>query len=117
MWPNKIQQLSSLRSTDNLGQWISVCSKRDREREKRIWGGEQEKRFFFPPGCKVSRHCPLILLVEVRLGEGKALGNDEKGKVLHVGCGFYHEQKREFERGLYYVRSELMLMSTLEGLH
>jgi hypothetical protein len=39
----------------------------------------------------VPRQCPLVLLVEVRLREGKALGS-EKGKAL--GSGLCYEQRK-----------------------
>jgi hypothetical protein len=59
---------------------------RRRKKEKRKWGMVsnkhilmgREKRF---PALKVPRQCPLGLLVEVRLREGKALGSEE-GKRL-----------------------------------
>jgi hypothetical protein len=44
---------------------------------------------------KVPRQCPLILLVEVHLSEGKALGK-EKG----LGSGLFYEERKEVERGL-----------------
>jgi hypothetical protein len=40
---------------------------------------------------KVPRHCPLVLLVEVRFGEGKALRSEE-GNVLGSEIG-YEERK------------------------
>jgi hypothetical protein len=49
-----------------------VCEK---DREKRE-SGLRQKVF---PALKVPRQCPFVLLVEVRLKEGKALGS-EKGK-------------------------------------
>jgi hypothetical protein len=48
----------------------------------------------------VSRQCPLILRVDVRLREGKVLGN-EKGKGL--GCELCYEQRKEVKQGLYSV--------------
>jgi hypothetical protein len=33
---------------------------------------------FFPPVLKVPRQCPLVLLAEVRLREGKGLGSEKK---------------------------------------
>jgi hypothetical protein len=41
--------------------------------------GREHKNFF--PASKVPRQCPFVLLVELRLREGKALDSDE-GKVL-----------------------------------
>jgi hypothetical protein len=60
--------------------------KRERERERRdkvrevaretIFKGE-EKETFFSPVLKVPRQCPLVLLVEICLREGKAFGTLE----------------------------------------
>jgi hypothetical protein len=47
------------------------------ERERK-WEGQ--KMF---PALKVPRQCPLFLLVEVHLREGKALGSE---KVKGLGC-------------------------------
>jgi hypothetical protein len=52
------------------------------------------------PVFKAPRQCPLVLLVEEYLREGKALGS-EKGKVL--GSGHCYEQSREDEEGIYCV--------------
>jgi hypothetical protein len=67
-----------------------------------------EERFLFPTVTKVPSPCPLFLLVEVILREGKGLGSEK------LKC---YEQRREFELGLYCACSELILMLTLEGLH
>jgi hypothetical protein len=48
---------------------------------------------------KVPRQCPLVLLVEVHLREGKALGS-EKAKVLESGLC---EARRKVEQGLHCV--------------
>jgi hypothetical protein len=53
-------------------------------------GGGSKRNFFSSPVLKVCRQCPLLLVVEVCLREGKALGSKEKGKVSLVGCGFYY---------------------------
>jgi hypothetical protein len=45
--------------------------------KKHILTGREKRS----PALKVPRQCPLVLLVEVRLGEGKALGSEE-GKRL-----------------------------------
>jgi hypothetical protein len=59
----------------------------EEERKEKMGGGgggvvdkteEGQKKTIFSPVLKVSRQCPLVLLVEVRLREGKALGS---GKV------------------------------------
>jgi hypothetical protein len=50
------------------------------------------------PVLKVSRQCPLVLLIEEKLREGKTLGS-EKGKVL--GSGLPCEQRREDESVFY----------------
>jgi hypothetical protein len=47
---------------------------------------------------KVPRQCPFVLLVEVCLRKGKALGSEE-GKAL--GSGISYELKKEIEPGLY----------------
>jgi hypothetical protein len=49
---------------------------------------------------KVPRQCPLVLLVEIRLKDGKALGS---GKVQVSGYGICYEQRREFWDGIYGV--------------
>jgi hypothetical protein len=56
---------------------------------------------------KASRPCPLALLVEVSLREGKALGSEEGSRLCY-------EQRKEIERWalLLLVR---ILISTLEG--
>jgi hypothetical protein len=42
--------------------------------------------------------CPLVLLVDIRLGEGKALVSEEdKG----LGSGLCYEDVKEDEQGLY----------------
>jgi hypothetical protein len=46
------------------------------------------------PALKVARQRPLVLLVDVRLREGKAL-ESEKDKGL--GCGLCYEQRGEVE--------------------
>jgi hypothetical protein len=43
------------------------------------------------------------------------IGTFENGKVL--GCGLWYEHRREVELGFYCLRSESVLISTLEGLH
>jgi hypothetical protein len=50
------------------------------------------------PALNVPRQYPLVLLVEVCLREGEALGIEE-GKVL--GSGLCYEERREDERQLY----------------
>jgi hypothetical protein len=65
-----------------------------RVREEKVEGGSERDYFKGRghrncPGLKVPRQCPLILLVEVRLREGKALGS-EKGEGLK--CGLCYEQ-------------------------
>jgi hypothetical protein len=49
------------------------------------------------PALKVPRQCPLVLLVVVRLIEGRALGS-EKGKEL--GRALCYEQRKEVGSGL-----------------
>jgi hypothetical protein len=49
---------------------------------------------------KVPRQCLLVLLVEICLKEGKALGSEE-GKGLK--CGLCYEQRREVEQEIYCV--------------
>jgi hypothetical protein len=55
------------------------------------------------PTLKVSGNCPVVLLVEALLREGKVLGSEE-GKVL--GSGFSCEQRRKSEQRRYCVLSE-----------
>jgi hypothetical protein len=52
-----------------VGEWGEVV------RHTTIKGGQGT---FFPPVLKVPRQCPLALLVEVRLGEGKVLGSEKE---------------------------------------
>jgi hypothetical protein len=49
---------------------------------------------------KVPRQCSLVLLVEVHLKEGKALGN-EGGTGIGSGCCLEHNT--EFEHDLYCI--------------
>jgi hypothetical protein len=46
---------------------------------------------------KVPRQCPFVLLVEIRLRDGKALGS-EKGKGLGSGFVIRREEKRREEK-------------------
>jgi hypothetical protein len=48
--------------------------------------------------------CPLVLLVEVRLIKGNALGNEE-GKGVKMRT---YEQRGESEQGICFVSSELI---------
>jgi hypothetical protein len=45
---------------------------------------------------KVPRQCPLVLVVDVRLREGKSVGSEE-GKGL--GSGLCREQRNKLSRG------------------
>jgi hypothetical protein len=56
------------------------------------------------PTLSVARQCPLVLLVEVPFGEGTALGNERF-------------TSSEVEPGFYCIRSELILILTLQRLH
>jgi hypothetical protein len=49
------------------------------------------------PALKVPSQCPLVLLVEASLREGKALGNGE-GKG--IGIGLYCGQRNEVGQGV-----------------
>jgi hypothetical protein len=66
-----------------------------RVREEKLGGRGGERRYIKGGGhkncldLKVPRQCPLVLLIEVRLRKGKALGS-ERGKML--GCGLHYEQ-------------------------
>jgi hypothetical protein len=62
----------------------------------KIWGGE---KFYFS-ALKVPRQCPFVLLVEIRLREGKALVGEE-GKAL--GSGLCCEPRKKVELGLYCI--------------
>jgi hypothetical protein len=59
--------------------------KRVREREKRKYGSDRRHYILRVRGIlyafKVHRHCPLLLLIEVRLREDKSSGR-EGGKGL-----------------------------------
>jgi hypothetical protein len=75
----------------------------EREREKRKWGevvrgttfnGGKGRSISYSPALKLPRPCSLILLVNVSLREGKAVGS-EKGKVLW--CELCYEQRRSIE--------------------
>jgi hypothetical protein len=68
---------------------------RSEKRQKKKWGGggASERHYILKgeeifPALKVPRQCPLVL-VEVRLGEGKALGS---GRNNGLGCGLCYEQ-------------------------
>jgi hypothetical protein len=58
------------------------------------FGGVGKKYFY--PVLKAPRQCPLVILVEVHLREGKALGSQKV--VLGILC---YEQKKEVEPGFY----------------
>jgi hypothetical protein len=57
--------------------------------------GEEQKNV---PALKVPRLYPLVLLVEVRLRPGKALGSE---KCSGLGCGLCCEQRRGVGEALY----------------
>jgi hypothetical protein len=61
-----------------------------------LGGGGTEKCSAF----RVSKECLLVLLVDVPLREGKALGSEES-KVF--GNGLCYEQTKEFEQGVYCI--------------
>jgi hypothetical protein len=44
---------------------------------------QKTETFKYVSALKIPRHCPLILLVEMRLTKGKALGSED-GKVLGI---------------------------------
>jgi hypothetical protein len=94
MVPNLVKKLSRFQRASlvtalsqlNPSHTLTPCSfkhlKPEAERDNRKWRWEQWRKNF--PVLKAPRQCPLVLLIEVRLTEGKALGSEE-GKVL--GCG------------------------------
>jgi hypothetical protein len=72
-------------------------------------------KILFSPVLKVPRQCPLVLPVEVRLREGKALGS-EKGKGL--GCvDFVITKGEKFIWGFTSCDQNWFFLSTLEVLH
>jgi hypothetical protein len=72
---------------------------KQKEEEKEVEGGEKtlhlEEGGNNLPTLKVSTQCPLVLLVEVRLREGKVLGREE-GKALGSGLFIYVTFKIQF---------------------
>jgi hypothetical protein len=57
-----------------------------------LHSGGRGQKHFFPPALKAPRQCPLVLLVEIRLRKGKALGREE-GKGLGSGLGMSRGEK------------------------
>jgi hypothetical protein len=77
---------------------LTACSfdhlKPEEDKDKRKWRWGQWRTNF--PVLKAPRQRPLVLLIEVHLTEGKALGNEE-GKVLR--CGVCYDQRKKLEQG------------------
>jgi hypothetical protein len=87
----------------------------DRQTDRRDNGGSSERHIFGRQKSfhklKVPRQCPIFLLVEVRLKEGKVLGSEE-GKGL--GSGVYCEQRKQMDFVVYVRNVDVNIQLLLE---
>jgi hypothetical protein len=115
-----LTQLSVINRHTNVTSHTRISSSLERyancfrfvQRERK-WGGGVVTDTIFNGVLKVPRQYPLVLLVELRLREGKALGSK---KIQFYDVDFA-TSRGNVELGLYCPRSELIFISTLEGLH